>query len=431
MKKLSPMYMTALVAGLAFSYACKPRQEQATSLKDLNEGRPLNTDGEKSAEMMKKDRKVVVIYYANDTFAPRVTDPAHANLNALTRFLESEAVKDKNKEIKEPLLSLSKKLLDDWDEFNRVVKQNVSILTSRLCSAAGANYADSVAGLAVFRNSSAEIDESSSSRYMSDAMWQYCKIGDRVLRSDYLRIPFFKEFPYSSQPFANADTLELALEQVKRVFNPQEHRFILITKSHGSKENAIVPHFSVDLRDRIKTEPEVVLEAIKKGMSNFVGLDMWKTVAMLDSVDDALKTNLSNTQEKGIAKIEYLRILNKLGQVSPTEGGEQESSMQISKDGPMMFPIVLMESCKSDLKYAASPEIQQALERHIISAKDGVSYMGFNMRNVGKLYTSSEKGLGYNEVDYSLLQGFMANNASDFQDLFAEILDNIAKKTNK
>ena len=119
------------------------------------------------------------------------------------------------------MLNLSKKLLNDWDEFNRVVKQNVNILTSRLCSGVGTNYADSVAGLAVFRNSGAEIDESGSSRYMWDAMWNYCKIGDRVLRSDYLRIPSFKEFPYSSQPFANADTLELALEQVKRVFNPR------------------------------------------------------------------------------------------------------------------------------------------------------------------------------------------------------------------
>jgi hypothetical protein len=425
MKQSNPIYVTALIAGLAFSYACKPRQEQDASLKDLNEGKPLNSDGDKSLEAMKKDRKVVVIYYANDTFAPRVTDPAHANLNALTRFLELEAMKEANKDIKEPLLNLSKKLLNDWDEFNRVVKQNVNILTSRLCSSVGTNYAESVAGLAVFRNSSAEVDEAGSGRYMWDAMWHYCKIGDRVLRSDYLRIPSFKEFPYSSQPFANADTLELALEQVKRVFNPQDHRFILITKSHGSKENAIVPHFSVDLRERIKDEPQVVLEAIKKGMSNFVGLDMWKTDTLLDSVDDALKNNLSNTQEKGVAKIEYLRILNKLGQVSRSDGNEQESSMQILKDGPMMFPVVLMESCKSDLRYSQQAEIQKALSYYGPS-KEG--YMGFNMRNVGKLYTSSDKGLGYNEIDYSLLQGFMANNATDFQDLFSQILDDLAKK---
>jgi hypothetical protein len=425
MKQSNPIYVTALIAGLAFSYACKPRQEQDASLKQLNEGKPLNSDGDKSLEAMKKDRKVVVIYYANDTFAPRVTDPAHANLHALTRFLEAEATKDSNQDIKDSLLNLSKKLLNDWDEFNRTVKQNVNILTSRLCSSVGTNYADSVAGLAVFRNSSAEGDEATNSRYMWDAMWHYCKIGDRVLRPDYLRIPSFKEFPYSSQPFANVDTLELALEQVKRVFNPQDHRFILITKSHGSKENAIVPHFSVDLRERIKTEPQVVLEAIKKGMSNFVGLDMWKTGTLLDTVDEALKNNLSNTQEKGVAKIEYLRILNKLGQVTKSDGNEQESSMQIVKDGPMMFPVVLMESCKSDLKYSEQDEIKKALSYYGPS-KEG--YMGFNMRNVGKLYTSSDKGLGYNEIDYSLLQGFMANNATDFQDLFSQILDDLAKK---
>lgn len=427
MKQLSPIYVTALIASLALSYACKPRQDKETSLKDLNEGKPLNSDGEKSFETMKKDRKVVVIYYANDTFAPRVTDPAHANLNALTRFLEAEAYKEANYDIKDSLLNLSKKLLTDWDEFNRVVKTNVNILTSRLCSSVGTNYADSVAGLVVFRNSSAEIDEGSSSRRFSDAAWHYCKIGDRVLRPDILRIPSFKEFPYSSQPFASADSLELALEQVKRVFNPQEHRFILITKSHGSKQNAIVPHFSVDLRERIQKEPQVVLEAIKKGMSNFVGLDMWKTDTLLDSVDDALKTNIPNAKEKGVAKIEYLRILNKLGQVSKSDGGEQGSSMQISKDGPMMFPIVLMESCKSDLKYSDEPEIKQALS-YYGESKGG--YMGFNMRNVGLLYTSDLNGLGYNEIDYSLLQGFMANNATDFQDLFSEILNNIAKKGN-
>ena len=95
------------------------------------------------------------------------------------------------------------------------------------------------------------------------------------------------------------------------------------------------------------------------------------------------------------------------------------------KDGPMMFPVVLMESCKSDLKYSEQDEIKKALSYYGPS-KEG--YMGFNMRNVGKLYTSSDKGLGYNEIDYSLLQGFMANNATDFQDLFSQILDDLAKK---
>lgn len=88
----------------------------------------------------------------------------------------------------------------------------------------------------------------------------------------------------------------------------------------------------------------------------------------------------------------------------------------------MVFPIVLMESCKSDLKFSKDVEIQQVLRTY------GTGYKGFSMSNVGLLYTSDEKGLRYEDVKYKDLLSFMSNNATDFQDLFKQILDTTSHK---
>jgi hypothetical protein len=433
MKRLSRIYVSGVIAGAVALTACKPRQDQTSRVKDLNPGQSVNDD-EGAMAKMKDGRKVVVIYYANDTFGPKRGDPQYETLDDLVNLLETEAAKEEDKATKELLQRVQRRLVKDWDEFRTSVSNNVDVLKERLCSSE-TKYSDSVAGLAVFRNADSQADRyavntSGTSKYMWDARWFSCRRGDREMRSESLRLPHFGEFPYDSQPFSNLASFELAFDAVKRVFNPQDHRYILITKSHGSRENALVPHLSVDLRSMIKSNPQKVVDAIKRGASPSTGLDTWKTDGMLSGVDLILKGSVAATDsatttkmpEKGISKIDYLRILNKLGQVAKSD--EMSSNTGIVKDGPMLFPIVLMESCKSDLAYSTDDEIKMILEF-------SSGYKGFNMYNVGKLYTSDDKGLEYDYINYYELKGFLANAVTDIQDLFMRMLDQKAKKTDK
>lgn len=434
MKRLSRIYITGMIAGAVAVSACKPRQDQTSRVKDLNQGQYVNDDAN-SLSRMKDGRKVVVIYYANDTFGPMRGDPQYETLDDLVNLLEDAAKDETDKEVKDTLVRVSRRLINDWDKFRTSVSANVDVLKERLCSSE-TKYSDSVAGLAVFRNADSEADRyarstSATSKYMWDARWFSCRRGERVMRPETVRIPHFGEFPYDSQPFSHLASFEQALDAVKRVFNPQEHRYILITKSHGSRENAIVPHLSVDLRSMIAKDPQKVLDAIKRGASADTGLDTFKTEAVLSGVDEILKVGMKTAStstsssaaktEKGISKIDYLRILNKLGQVAKSDG---MNTTGIVKDGPMMFPIVLMESCKSDLTYSTDEEIKMILEY-------SEGYKGFNMYNVGKLFTSDDKGLEYDYINYYELQGFLANAATDIQDLFLRMLDQKAKKTEK
>lgn len=398
--------------------SCKPRREQSSRVKDLNAGQAMN-DNNNSLTEMKTGRKVVVIYYANDTFAPRRTDPAYENLDDLTRLLEGAASQEADPAAAEQLRKLASRLNHDWDQFSEIVQGDVNSLSSRLCSAVGDNYKDSVGGLAVFRNSAAlnasqDANSSPTMRYMRNLSWYSCRPGEKSFHQHSLSVPLFNEFPYDSQPFSNSASFEMALKSVKTEFEPQKHRFILITKSHGSKENALVPHLSVDLREKIRKEPKTVLEAIKLGANATTGLDSWKADTILDSVDGLLKSKFDSSREKGISKIEYLRILNSLGQVAITAGPPP--------DAPMIFPIVLMESCKSDLQFSQNNEIREVLDYY----QEG--YKGFKMFNVGLLYASDEKGLKYDDVKYGDLLGFMSNGATDFQDLFKKLLDSKSQK---
>src|SRR5690606_13792553 len=113
----------------------------------------------------------------------------------------------------------------------------------------------------------------------------------------------------------------------------------------------------------------------------------------------------ASTPDIGVSKQTYLRILNQMSSGTPVQA--------------MKFPIVLMESCKSDLRLSDDSEIQWVL--HSIM---GSSYGGFQMPNVGMLYTGDERGLGYTDVNYWELKSFRFNNFNDFQDLFRTFLDN-------
>jgi hypothetical protein len=191
----------------------------------------------------------------------------------------------------------------------------------------------------------------------------------------------------------------------------EKYRYILITKSHGSDEMAIAPHLSVDLRSMIKSEPQKILAAFKKKdakSTSVLGLDPFKQAPFLDEVDGAVREAV-NAKAKGVSKAKYLRILNQLGSGGPSNA--------------MNFPIVLMESCRSDLRFSSDSEIEWVLNYY--PAK---SYAGFNMRNVAYMFTSDEDGLAYTDINYHELMGFRYNSYTDFQKIFKAFLDGKSQK---
>jgi hypothetical protein len=203
------------------------------------------------------------------------------------------------------------------------------------------------------------------------------------------------------------------MEAVGAAFPPQTHRFVLITKTHGSAEVAIGPHLSVDVREEVRTNGPAILAAIKSSHRIAVaGLDTAKSGdPILEEIDASLRRRPGNT-EKGVSKKDYLGVLSRLG-----EGA-----------AAMKFPIVLMESCKSDLRFTTDDDLQFALTRHRGGAQG--YYSGFQMSNVGNLYASDDKGLKYDEIDYRDLvdNHFRYGNYVDFQDMFKAFLDGKTKR---
>lgn len=56
------------------------------------------------------------------------------------------------------------------------------------------------------------------------------------------------EFPFKGQWLSHPDVFKRTLEQIAKVFPPEKHRFILVTKSHGSKDLALGVRINLDVK---------------------------------------------------------------------------------------------------------------------------------------------------------------------------------------
>ncbi len=119
------------------------------------------------------------------------------------------------------------------------------------------------------------------------------------------------EFPRSdlavlkTNPLAEARVLSAALHRVAEIFPPADHRFVLVTKSHGSKTHAVMPRLAVRAAD---TDRETILATVSESAPQ--------------------SERLSWDERIGISKQSYLEALGRAGAV----------------DG-MRFDAVVMESC--------------------------------------------------------------------------------------
>ncbi len=416
-----PAFAAVLAAMLFVS--CKARQapQAEAELKDLNPGRPMSQDEALMDSPDLRKKKVVLIYYSNDTYAPTDDDVAHLNKEALIGKLRSGQTSPKLSDSqKGRLRQVATRVADDWNGFRRVVDKDLSYLTQAICKP-NPRYQ---MGLIVFRNfgndASAVKNPDQPYDYERTLNYDYCMPSTRAQKGTYA-VPNFDDFRFQSQPLANPFVFRKAIDEVMKNFPMGEYRYVLITKSHGSKEMAVAPHLSVDVRN---VPDEDVWAAVLGNATDRTGLDADKMDnpildgdkmdnPILDEIDTVLMKNqdilrkAAVAQQVGISKKDYLTTLQKVGGGDPKLG--------------MYFPLVFMESCKSGLELASNGDIKERL-----TAFDG-SYVGFNMQNVGLLYTSDQKGLGYRTIDFKqIFEGFKFNDKRDFQDALRSFLDGVA-----
>jgi hypothetical protein len=173
-------------------------------------------------------------------------------------------------------------------------------------------------------------------------------------------IPKHENYILNSNPLSQPAVLKLILQEVARKFDPAEHRFILLTKSHGNKKKAMTPRLVV--RNEETSREEVLKMA--SGNASEGEPPAW-------------------AGKLGVTKEEYFSIL--------AEAGSEQK---------MQFSLVVVESCKGDI----NDELTQELPG-----------------NVTRLFNSGPRPAQYSSLKYAELLSDMDGNRL-FSDLIGESL---------
>lgn len=421
--------LVALLAATGVTYACKPRQERSSELRDLNQPSAMNDQKKPTAAMRAKKQKVVVVYYANDGYSPNSDDPAYVNLQAVVRTLRAAVDSEPDPQEQQRFNILAEKLETEWARLSGSIRNDVAALTKVLCQKVPAAYRDTVAGLAVFRNFDNESSLNAGSDYMSRSIrtlkYTVCRPENPDRSENFsFELPRNESFPFLSQPLSHPLAFQRALESLRspQLFPPANHRYILITKSHGSDEIAIAPHFSVDMVDYLET-PQGQADFIKavKAKKTIGGLEKMGGDPILSDMDDVLKqTRPQAAADVGVSKSDFVQILRDLSMGDATQN--------------MNFPIVLMQSCRSDLRYATKGDVNWVLSTSPFpntkpapagQKETPPDYKPFGMLNLGWIYTSDRNGLGYESIVYNELTSMRYQMQPDFEDNFKQFLDAI------
>jgi hypothetical protein len=403
--------------------ACKPKVVNDSELRDLNQGQLMSENTTLYSDPVIRNKIPVLIYYANDTYAPTSDDPAHVNKEALIRKIRS-GKRTVGPEQDEILEQIATRIDDDWNSFRRVVDIDSRFLIQEICKA-NARYR---MGLAVFRNFGNDVSgqKITAMDYDRPFSFTYCRDNGTAMVAT-TRVPYFQnDFRYQSQPLSHPYMFKKAMEEVLSRFPPAAHRYILISKAHGAREIAIGPTIGVDVRE---VQDQEVWSSILGGASGTAAPVLENDKATMPILENdkatmpilstpgpiiaGIEEKLKETAKQmnasglpyppGVSKTDYLSALFAFGGGNPKLG--------------MYLPIVFMEACKSDLRLSQGTWITDLLEQH-----KGM-YAGLSMENIGYLYTSDEKGLPYNTVDFRELFGPKYSKFSDFQDAFKAYLD--------
>jgi len=326
----------------------------------------------------------LLIYYANET---SLSDEADKNFELfLNRIKNSDH---------EAVVKFREKYVTDRVEFKRTVASEIQDLKNSFCNPG--NF--KTFGLIIFTNES-----------VRNGKITYCKEGiEKQLEFRGIKVPdaVANDFNYKSYPLSVIENLGAALATAADIFSPSLYRYVLISKSHGTKELAVAPGFIRKITDQETSEK--LINAIvsykqakqaahqpdkgalgaenKLGPDGALGADGALGVGVdnnrlgadgLLGADYAMSSdgfvNVNNRKaggyHLGIRKGDFLRLLREFGVIR----------------GGVLFTLVAFESCDSELDLSAMFEANEHPEK-----------------NVSWILTSDQKGLDYNTFDYKLI----------------------------
>jgi hypothetical protein len=219
---------------------------------------------------------------------------------------------------------------------------------------------------------------------------------------------------YHAYPLSAKEVFQAAMNRVAELYSPSEYEFVLVAKSHGSANLAIGPKYQyIAESDQRESFDDQMLKlfasrgiVVKKGdlsleENTTMSLEENTTMSVEEnstmsleenttmSIDDdavSTATNRSNVGSYGVTKVSLVATL---------------TSMSQTKE--MRFPVLLLESCKSQL-----------------SSEQREQLTGNNAKVVGQLWTSDDKGLPYETCDYVRIFASLSENKT-----FAEALSDL------
>lgn len=355
-------------------------------------------------------RRTVLIYYANETPTDRFSN---GNRQTIVEWLRGS----RNGEA----LKLVEALQSDARGFPETVAREVAALQA----AAAARAKSAAFGLVVFTNADAR-----------QSRFRYLRPGEEgPFHVAPLALPRLDDPILQASPLTEPHVFARALVAAARLFDPNDHQFVLITKSHGSPELALMPQltfqanavrkeavlavFDKEAAVRVSDAP---LRSVSPGISggNQGGTLDPSQGGTLDpsqggTLDPSQGGTLDPSQGGTLGPMKSARWLALLvgkplsaeAQAALVEEIENEARAtvpaseptrlvigipksiyfvvleQLGKHRGMRFPLVVVESCHSEL----SPETVGRLTR--------------SAANLGVLYTSDHAGLKYETLDYA------------------------------
>lgn len=460
---------TALSIVLLALNACKAMREQS-DVKGFNPGRTLNTSDSYLQGVKESHPKVVIIYIANDSYTKTYMH-SRKNFQYVVSALESEgqryhnlaedaASQDQRAEMQaagDKLQRYAQRIKEEDRRFYLSVLDDIESLKQAACLNPGyRRNPNSIGGVAIFRNADNEGiygKDDPSHAHRSSLKWDVCKYkpntDNQIIERRINNVTYFPEFPLNAQPFASRDNILEALNSVKIEFErnaaPEERfRYILIIKSHGSREKVVVPLLSRDLVAE-RVSPKEISDAVIKSQ----GLNDTLSNSKMDN--PILSSNkMDNPILSEIPAITQLdQKLTNTGAPGGYNGRIGYKKVDFLNDMAslrgMQFPVTVWYSCQSALEHALEVDQNSWILNDTIKNSSGNkvivvdgketykvhSYSNIRAENSGLLYTTDLRGVRYNEIDFEKLidPNHKYMYIPDLQDAVQALMDDLQAKS--
>ncbi len=160
--------------------------------------------------------------------------------------------------------------------------------------------------------------------------YRYYDAAKQQFAEGELVIPPSADYVLSSNPLVRDDVLKLVLAEAARRYDPAKHRFVLITKSHGSPDRALTVRLS---RHSEHTTRELLLAAL-----------------------DGDPQDLPALIQYGVSKAGYFEALAAAG------------------EGKIQFPLVFMEACRGTIAAGKEQSLPENVELLYTSGNRSLQY---------------------------------------------------------